>query len=479
MRADTNKIPLVVDLDGTLTPTDTLVESVRCILRQAPLLAFALLPALWEGRAAFKRRVSDRSRLPMARLPWRTPLLQWLKAERAAGRRLVLATAADQQIADDVADTLQIFDEVLASRDGINLSGEAKLRAIRAAVGDRFAYVGDCRTDLPVWAASEEPVFVAVNDRVRAAARAMGVQPTREFPPEGPTLRVWLEAMRLHQWLKNVLLFVPLITSFSFSNPLLLGQILVAFVAFSLAASGTYLLNDLWDLDNDRQHPRKKARPLASGQIPLLQGLAAALALPAAGLVLAGLQSWSLAGMVLGYILLSTLYSSVLKPRAIADVITLSLLYTYRVVCGALVINVVLSPWLLAFSVFLFVSLALVKRCAELLTRDDVALSVVAGRGYRTDDLVVLWPLGVGAGLCAVLVFGLYISSPDAAKLYGSSNLLWLVGVALLFWISRMWLKTVRGEMHDDPVVFALRDRGSQLSLAAIVAIAVAVHWMN
>jgi len=470
-------LPLVVDLDGTLTPADTLAESLRLVIRFSPGSALWALAGLLAGRAVFKSRVSDVCRLPVAQLPWRAEFVQWLADQRANGRRIVLATAADHRIAHDVAQHLRLFDDVLATAAGNNLRGVAKLEAITRTVGPRFAYAGDGRADIPVWIASEEPIFVGVSHRVRAQATAAGVRPRHEFQGEALTWRLWLQAIRAHQWLKNVLLFVPLLTSFGFLEPSLIALAAVAFVAFSLTASGTYLLNDLWDLDADRQHPRKRRRLLASGRISAAQALGAAAALLVVGGVLAASLSSAFLGMLAGYVGLSLAYSTFLKRLALVDVITLALLHTFRVVTGAVVIDVPMSSWLLAFSAFLFFSLALVKRCAELRDLEGRADGAAPGRGYRSGDLVLLWPLGVGAGLCSVLVFCLYISSPEATSRYGASQLMWLIGVALLFGICRMWLKTARGEMHDDPVVFALRDRGTRLAFVAMVAIAMLAHW--
>ena len=301
----------------------------------------------------------------------------------------------------------------------------------------------------------------------------------REFPREGSGagLGVWLRAIRIHQWVKNVLLFVPLLTSFTFTDPTRVVAMLLAFAAFCAAASGTYLLNDLWDLENDRQHARKKARPLASGRLPLQHGVLAAGSLLVLGLFIASAVSWPFVVMLVGYVLLTTGYSWVLKGYVLMDVIALALLYTYRVLAGGIAIDMALSPWLLAFSVFMFLSLALVKRCSELVSLRQAGMTATRGRDYRVSDLVVLWPLGVGAGLCAVLVYGLFIGSPEARASYGASPLMWLVGVGLIYWLARMWIKTARGEMHDDPIVFALKDRGSLVAVGAMAAVPVVAHF--
>jgi 4-hydroxybenzoate polyprenyltransferase/phosphoserine phosphatase len=475
--------PLVVDLDGTLTPSDTLVESAVLLVRQRPWLLFALLWWLLQGRAGFKDKVAEACRLPVVHLPWRADLLDWIHSQRTLGRKVVLATAAHRQIADDVSRALPLFDAVLSSDRDNNLKGTAKLAAIQREIGPRFTYAGDSAADLPIWAAAQSAVLVGATPSVVRQVRASPVHIEREFQLQESggwsRLRTWLKAIRIHQWVKNALLFVPLLTSFSFTDPTRLGAAFLAFCAFCVAASGTYLLNDVWDLENDRQHPRKKERPLASGRLPLHYGVVAAFALLLAGLGLAAIVSWQFAVMLAGYICLTTTYSWVLKAYVLADVIALALLYAYRVLAGAVAINVVLSPWLLAFSVFTFLSLALVKRCSELVSLSQAGKPATRGRDYRVTDLVVLWPLGVGAGLCAVLVFCLFIGSPEARGTYGESPALWLVGVGLTYWLARMWIKTARGEMHDDPIVFALKDRGSLVVIAAMGALPVAAHFVR
>lgn len=468
--------PLVVDLDGTLTPTDTLVESVVALLRHRPWMVFAILWWLLRGRSGFKGKVAAAHRLAVAHLPWRPELLDWLGAQRAAGRRLVLATAANHQIANDVAGHLGLFDTVLASTAEHNLKGSAKLAAIQREIGEQFAYAGDHAADLPIWRAARSRVVVDASPRVSEAVRAMG-DVELEVPRKRRDLALWLKAIRMHQWVKNVLLFVPLLTSFGFMDLANVVAALKAFLAFSLAASATYLMNDLWDLDNDRQHQRKRARPMASGRLPLVQAVAAGALMLVLAFGIAASTSLAFVGMLAGYVVLTTLYSWVLKTYVLMDVLMLALLYTYRVLTGAVVVSITVSPWLFAFSGFTFLSLALVKRCSELVSLQQQGRQHTKGRDYRVSDLVVLWPLGVGASLCSIVVFGLFVGSPEALATYGDTRPLWLAAVGLVYWTGRMWIKTARGEMHDDPIVFALKDRGSRLAILGIVLIPLLVHF--
>lgn len=475
-----NLPPLVVDLDGTLTRTDTLVESVLALLKRRPLALLQLLAwLLMAKRSTFKQRVADVVSLQARLLPWRADLLTWLHAQRAGGRRLVLATAAHESIAAAVAKELPIFDLVLATRDGHNLKGSAKLAAIQQQVGESFVYAGDSRADLPVWKAASAAVLVGVSPAVARAVEAGGTPVEQRFAADTGRLRLWMRAMRLHQWAKNLLIMVPLFTSFSFDDGHRLGAAAIAFFAFSLAASATYLLNDLWDLDNDRQHPRKKHRPFASAELPLLHGVAGAALLLVVALLLASVVGRSLVVMLLGYVVLTTAYSWSLKHYVLLDVLMLALLYTYRVLAGSVVTSLGVTPWLLSFSVFMFFSLALVKRCAELVLLQQTGRKGAHGRDYQVGDLVVLWPLGIGASLCSVVVFGLFVGSPETLARYANADLLWLVGIGLLYWNARLWIKTARGEMHDDPLVFALRDYGSRVTVLAMVAVTVLARFVG
>ncbi|CAN7401308.1 UbiA family prenyltransferase [Pseudoduganella sp. LjRoot289] len=473
-------IPLVVDLDGTLTPTDTLVEGTVKLIRQSPKYLLWLPIWLLRGRAGFKSSLAEHAGVSAHLLPYNEPFLAWLRVEKLRGRRIVLATAAHQTVADGVARHLGLFDEVIATTPGSNLKGEAKLRAIRRLVGDDFLYAGDSSADLPIWKASGKAILVGADGRTGKAARAAATV-EREFglslqPP--PKLRLWLRALRVHQWLKNLLLFVPLLTAFSFLEPAKIWPLLLAFLSFSLAASATYIVNDLWDLESDRHHPRKRFRPFASAELPILQGLAVAGLALAAALGLAAAVSPHFLLILMVYLLLTSSYSWVLKRYALIDVLMLSVLYTLRIQAGTVTLQVPTSSWLLAFSVFIFLSLALVKRCSELVLLAQEQREATQGRDYRVSDLAVLWPLGVGAALSAVVVLGLFISAPETQARYLSPNLLWLAAFGLIYWQAHMWIKTTRGEMHDDPVIFAIRDRGSRMTVLAIVGVVLAARFL-
>jgi 4-hydroxybenzoate polyprenyltransferase/phosphoserine phosphatase len=472
-----NDTPLFVDLDGTLVTTDTLYESALAGLRAAP--ASLLQWPLWlaQGRARLKSELATRARIDVGRLPYDERLCALLRQERARGRRIYLATAADASIAQAVADHLGLFDGVIAS-DGVhNLKGRHKLEAIRRVAGERFAYVGNGSEDLPIWVASAAAVVVNAGERLEREARSVAavaaVLPRRTRP-----VRAAVRALRPHQWVKNVLIFVPVLTSFRFSDPAALLAAVLAFVAFCLCASATYIVNDLLDLNADRAHPRKRSRPFAAGQLPIPAGAALALALVAAGLALAAVHSPLLLATVAGYMVVTSAYSLRLKHYVLLDAIVLASLYTWRLFAGVVAARVDASVWLLGFALFVFLSLALLKRCAELVMIEAAQGPGAAGRDYRVADLRVLWPLGIALGACSVVVFVLYATAPEVRVRYASPGALWAVAVGLIYWLSRMWLKTARGEMSDDPIVYALRDRGSRVLIAAMIAAVLFAHFV-
>lgn len=469
---------LVVDLDGTLTPADTLIESILQLLKQQPLAVLRLPLLLLQGRAAFKQFVAARSALSVEHLPYRAPLVDYLRAEHVKGRRIVLATAADHAIADAVATQLGVFDEVLASDGVTNLKGLTKLEAIHRSTGDGFVYAGDSRADLPIWKAAQAAILVGASFSVAKAVRR-NTRIEREFPRQRVVLLTWMNALRVHQWLKNLLLFVPLLTAFAFLAWDKLTTTIVAFFAFSLAASATYLMNDLRDLEDDRAHPKKRHRPLASAEVPILSAVAMAAVALLVALGLAATVSQRFLLVLLFYLALTSSYTWTLKQYVLIDVLLLSLLYTLRIVAGAVATDITVSQWLLAFSVFVFLSLALVKRCSELVFLGQMGAVSTRGRDYRVADLAVLWPLGVGSAMCAVVVFGLFISSPQTQLHYSSPQLLWLAALGLIYWLARLWIKTIRGEMHHDPLVFAVRDFGSRMSVIAMICATLAAHYVS
>jgi 4-hydroxybenzoate polyprenyltransferase/phosphoserine phosphatase len=468
--------PLVVDLDGTFTLTDTLWESIVRLVKRAPMTVLQFPKWLLSGRAQFKERVFAESGWDATPLPLNDEFLQFLREQRH-GRRIVLATAANERIAKAVLEQHDVFDDMVASDGQHNLKGEAKLEAIRERVGPHFSYAGDSHADVPIWKAADGAVLVGVSGAVRRAL-PQGLNIEADFVRPKAGWSVWLRAIRIHQWLKNVLVFVPLMLGFSYSIANCIN-VLAAFAAFSLVASATYLLNDLWDLDNDRLHKRKRHRPLAAGVITIPQALGAAGLLLLGGLAAGALVGPRFFALLMLYLVTTTVYSWVLKRYMMADVITLSSLYTLRILAGAVAVDVTVTSWLLAFSVFLFLSLALIKRCAELVALEASGQVGPVGRGYGVSDLRVLWPLGVSAAMSAVVVFGLFIRADETRQRFAGPEIMWLAGLALVYWISRLWIKTSRGEMHDDPIVYALKDKNSRVTVLLMVAAVTAAHLFS
>jgi 4-hydroxybenzoate polyprenyltransferase/phosphoserine phosphatase len=462
-------VALAIDLDGTLVRTDVLIECTLQLLARDPLAFIALLGGLARGRAEFKRRVAARAAVDAAHLPYEPRVVELARAARAAGREVVLATAAAKAHADAVAAQLGCFDRVLATADGSNLSAGRKAAALVGLYGERgYDYAGNARADRAVWKSARGAIVV--NPRPGAARLARDCAPVLEtidtLPPRGRTL---LRALRPHQWAKNLLVGLPLLTAHRLADPLALAHTAIAFVVFCAVASAVYLVNDLVDLPHDRAHPSKRARPFAAGALPPQFGLAAAPLLFAAGVAAAAALSTAFATMVLAYAALTLAYSFGIKRIAMLDVIVLSLLYTVRVLAGAAAIPVVASFWLLAFSTFLFLSLAMAKRYVELGAL--AAAGAARGRGYVAGDAPMVARLGTAAGLVSVLVLALYIDSAGVAPLYRQPDLLWALCLLLLYWIGRVWLLAQRGLLHEDPVVFALTDRTSLVLMLAAGAV--------
>jgi 4-hydroxybenzoate polyprenyltransferase len=462
--------PLYVDVDGTLLRTDLLMESIFALLRQNPWSLLRLPIWLLKGKAYLKHQVASRVHIDPVSLPYREDLLAFLKAESERGRKVYLATASHKKLVQPIADQLGFISGVLATDESGNLKGAAKADAIgQHAKGQSFAYVGNDSADLPVWARATEVIVAEPSVRVRQAMRR-GLRAEHVFPGQGVPVSAYLRSMRLHQWLKNLLVFVPAFAANKYFILSSMKKVIAVFVAFGLIASATYLWNDLLDLGFDRKHRSKRFRPLASGELPIGHGLVLAVTLILFGFALAAVISPWVFLVLAGYVLLTLSYSFYFKVIVLVDVLVLAALYTVRVIAGAVAIPVVLSVWLLAFSIFLFFSLALVKRYTELLVMMDEGRTGTMGRGYFVSDGPFLQSMGVASGYISVLVIALYLDSSVALKYYATPEALWLVCPLMLYWISRLWIKAGRREMNDDPLVFSLKDRISWLVFLGIGA---------
>mgnify|MGYP001794733736 CR=1 FL=1 len=455
---------LVVDLDDTLVSTDTFMEQALVVLKAKPMAIFRMLVGLAKGRAHLKALVAAHTPLALQDLPYNDDVLDFLRHEKAAGRQIILATAADSGVAQTVADHLGIFDAVLSSTPGNNLKGPAKA----AAIGDHlketpFDYIGDSTADRPIWQAAGRAHVVAA-DTATARKRAGDTKLEQVFVRPGLTPRVFLKAMRVHQWAKNVLVFVPLILSHTYDEPARVWAALVAFLCLGLCASGTYLWNDLLDLADDRAHATKRMRPLASGRMTIREGVLASVALIGLGLGTALVLNGVV--LMLGislYIALTLSYSLVIKRKMVADVLLLAGLFLYRILLGGLATGVVISDWLMAFSIFFFLSLGLAKRLTDLPPDSRNNPALIPGRGYRGTDAPVLAALGAGSALSSIIILSLYINDSQVMMLYDTPQALWGICLVLLYWVCRVWVLVYRGELPHDPIVFALKDKISRI----------------
>ena len=452
-------IPLCVDLDGTLVSSDLLIESFFLLLKKNPLILLKMPLWLFQGKARFKEEIASRVNLDIASLPYQSKFLAFLNAEKGRGRHLVLTTSATLKFAHQVADYLGIFSKVIASEGSVNLSGERKRARLVSEFGEKgFDYAGNGRVDLDVWPSARRAILV--NPDRGVYSRVITLCPIAHvFDDRKDRTMPYVKALRLHQWLKNFLILLPMILAHKLLDRVSLEHSLVAFLSFGLCASSVYLLNDLLDLKADRHHPAKRHRPFASGDLPLLHGallipilllssIAVALFLPLTFLIILG-----------GYYFLTLAYSVGLKRVVILDVLILAGLYTVRILAGSAATGIPPSFWLLAFSTFFFLSLALIKRYSELLVMRRKGEVKTHGRGYHVEDFPVLMSLGGASGYLSVLVLAFYLNSLEVKKLYHHPLILWLICPLVLFWVSHMWLITHRGGMHDDPVVFATTDR--------------------
>lgn len=451
-----------MDLDGTLIRTDLLLEPFFALLKQNALYAFVLPVWLLEGKANLKHRIAEHVELDASRLPYNKSFLDYLREEKERGRELVLATASNVKYADQIARHLGLFDAVLASDASANLSGPHKKQRLLDSYGERgFDYAGNSKADLDVWSHAAGGVLVNPEPGVQHAAENL-IEIHKIFDDRNRGARELVTAMRPHQWLKNLLVFVPLVMAHRFHEPQLMLQALLAFVAFSLCASSAYLLNDLLDLPDDRQHPTKRNRPIAAGKLPIVHVTVLIPVLLLGAFATALPLALEFLGVLALYYAVTLAYSLVFRRVVLVDVVVLAGLYTARIIAGAAATTVFPSFWLLAFSMFFFFSLALVKRYSELLMLEQENRAGATGRSYLAGDLEGLAQSGIASGYLAVVVLALYINSAKVMVLYGFPAAIWMLCPLLLYWVSRIWLLARRGKMRTDPVVFAIEDAQSR-----------------
>jgi 4-hydroxybenzoate polyprenyltransferase/phosphoserine phosphatase len=467
------KFPLCIDLDGTLLHSDILYESSIKLILTKPWLIFSLLLWILKSKAWLKHQVAQRVDLATATLPYNKAVLDFIREEYAQGRTLILATASNEKYAYQIAEHLGIFTETVASSATVNLSGSKKLEVLISKYGEgQFDYMGNSYDDIDVWKGSRTALIVnATNSIIERANRVSKV--THTWPRKSSAIKQLTIAMRIYQWPKNLLIFVNILMAHQLTNPLAATNTFLAFISFCLCASSVYIINDLYDLDADREHSTKCMRPFAAGSLSLLSGVLASVTLLLVSITIAINVSSFFVAVLLLYFLVTLLYSFRLKTIAIVDVLVLAGLYTLRIIAGAAVVNLIPSFWLLAFSMFLFTSLAVIKRYTELNDAHNDGKPLIR-RGYGYDDIEILQSLGVTSGYMAILVLALYINSSQVSELYRYPEAIWMLCPLMMYWVSRIWLIAKRQELHQDPVVFAIKDKQSYF----IAAMGLFVLWL-
>ncbi|MFT6093166.1 MAG: 4-hydroxybenzoate polyprenyltransferase [Pseudohongiellaceae bacterium] len=463
-----HQLPLFVDLDGTLIKSDWMLEAILVMVRDNPFSIFKILIWLAKGRSGLKRNLAEAVTIDIALLPVNPEFLDFLKKERHNQRELVLISASDQKAVTAASDHYGLFDAAIGSDGTINLKSKSKLTRIKEYVeGGRFSYAGNSAADLTVWQAADEIVVVNAESSIAEKVKSSNTQqrPLLEFDTPPSLLPRFFKAMRPHQWLKNFLIFLPLILSHRLGETDLLVVVALAFFSFSLCASSVYFVNDMLDIESDRQHNSKSKRPFAAGTLPLAYGVFGAPLLLLLSLIFASLVGTEFFAVLIGYWLITCLYSLYLKRLYLIDVATLSLLYTLRIIAGSAAIAITTTDWLIAFSGFLFLGLALLKRTTELRNLMIEGQVSTQGRDYSTDRLLVVTVLGVMSSAASILVFMVYINAANITFLYDSPELLWAICPLLIAMLARVWLKAYAGTLDEDPVLFASHDRLSQIML--------------
>lgn len=462
------ELPLCMDLDGTLVRTDTLWESLISIIRSQPLQFLLLLANFWRGRAYLKQKAAQLANLDVSILPYRAELVELLQRERDQSRQLVLATGADEAIAERVSKHLGFFDQVIGSNGVVNLTGLEKRDELVRRFGENgFVYVGDSLRDIPIWQKAAAGLAVGRAASWTRRLRARGIRVWATFPPVHASLLDLIRTLRPHHWMKNVLVLAPIVLATQVLNWRDWLYALLAAAALSLTASGTYVLNDILDLETDRRHPVKRFRPLAAGTLRISAGLAMVPVLLGLGIGIGAMLPFPAVALIASYAGLSLFYSAHLKKIPILDVIFLAGLYCFRIFLGGVATGIPISKWTMLFALFFFTSLAFLKRFTELQLKVEDP-NGQARRGYVGADLNMVAMFGTMSGYVAALVFALYLNSPEAAHLYTRPTFLWFVCPALVYWISHVWLVAQRGQMHADPIVFAARDRVSYVAFGVI-----------
>jgi len=460
---------LYVDLDGTFTKSDLLFESLVIAIKNNPLNMFFCFFWLLKGKAYLKHQLSQRADIDTKLLPLNSEFYTFLLEEKSKGRKIILATASNEKYAKRICNESDLFDSYISSDINSNLKGKAKLLLIQSK-NEKFSYAGNSREDFIIFEKCEESYLVNPTQKAKKLAEQSPTSKT--FDDSYVSKLAWIKQLRVHQWLKNLLILVPLIVSGKFMDSDSIFLSVLGFISFSCLASATYIINDLLDLESDRSHIRKKNRPLAAGTISLINGKIAAIILFVLAFSIASTLSGLFNFVLILYLVLTLAYSLKVKQYIGIDVIALASLYTVRIIAGAVILDATMSFWLLSFSMFVFLSLAIIKRCAELKSLEKTTKVRTTGRDYHVEDYMVLMSIGTSSAMISILMFCFYVNSNVLADQYQQPTLLWLILPALCYWMMRMWIKTHRGEMHDDPIVFSLKDKGSIVTIGFMGLIA-------
>jgi 4-hydroxybenzoate polyprenyltransferase len=468
-----NCIPLFVDLDGTFIKTDLLFESFIVLIKQNPFNIFRCILWLFKGNAYLKHQIALQVDLAVTIMPLNTEFHSFLQTQKHRYSSIILATASTEKYARSFVEEYDLFDSYISSDENTNLKGREKLDKI-TGLTKHYAYAGNGIEDFTIFKNSDESYLVNPSNKVKR--RSLNLTINRVFDDNGigfrNQLEIWLKQIRVIQWLKNLPIFVTLLLTGNYKTPDLVLLTLLGFLCFSLLASSTYILNDLFDLEADRKHPRKKTRPLAGGSISIYSAIFSVVFLFLISFALSYIFiPGSFLYILLGYFVITLLYSFKIKQVVGLDVITLASLYTIRIIAGSAILNITTTFWLLSFSMFVFFSLALVKRCAELKVLESQNKSKTSGRGYSLKDYGTLMSLGTSSSLMSLIMFVFYTQSDVSVIQYQDPTLLWLIIPLLGYWFVRVWIKTNRGEMHDDPIVFAIKDKGSLVAIGMMVVI--------
>lgn len=467
---------LVIDLDGTLVKTDTLLESMVIYLRQNPSQIFNIFLWISKGKVYFKSKISEHTNLDPNCLPYCSEVLALIQKYKSEQCKIILATAAHHKIAQSIADHLGVFDEVFATHQGQNLRAHNKQNLLLDKYGEgNYDYVGNSKDDIPVLATAHLK-YVANPDfwlrRIINQRDFITITPKKEN-----RLILWFKALRWYQWIKNILIILPLISAHEFQSLVQL-PIWVAFLSFCMAASSGYILNDILDIFEDRNHPDKKERPFAKGVLPISQGIGVSTVLIIFAVISSFYISTYLAITVLVYYITTLSYSFFFKRKMLIDVFVLAFLYALRVTAGIIALQLDTTPWLIAFCLFTFLSLAFAKRYSELYNAfQKKGKTILSGRNYHTEDLMILKSFGVSSSYISALVLALYIQHPEITASYANPTLLWLIVPVWLYWISRMWMVTARGNMNSDPILFVAKDKIGYTSFLIMIALFIISNW--